>query len=91
MPRPRALREDVFRAADEIASGFAGASTLDLTDQFCSADACPAVLGGLIVYGDPGHIANGFARSLAGVIAQRIVPAVTQGNGGKLALAQPRS
>ena len=79
MPRSRALRDDVYQASREAATGIEGAATLDLTDQFCSSDTCPARVGGLIVYGAPGHIANGFALSLAGVLARRITPLVMPG------------
>ena len=87
MPRLRAVRDDVFQASQGAALGLANASMLDLTTQFCSETACPPILGGEIVYGDPGHIANGFARSLAGVISNQIVPSVE--NATKATLNNP--
>ncbi|HVT38411.1 MAG TPA: acyltransferase family protein [Gemmatimonadaceae bacterium] len=75
-PRVLAIREDVFQAAKEAATGLAHASWLDLTDDFCGPVVCPAVLGGTIVYGQPGHISHVFARAMADTIAQRILPIV---------------
>jgi peptidoglycan/LPS O-acetylase OafA/YrhL len=75
-PRRTAIRQDVFPASKEAAAGLPHVSWLDLTDDFCSPTVCPAVLHGTIVYGQPHHIAHGFARTLADTIAQRIVPIV---------------
>jgi hypothetical protein len=74
--RGLAIREDVFQASKEAAAGLPRVSWLDLTDDFCSPAVCPAVLNGIIVYGQPGHIAQRFARTLADTIAPRIVPIV---------------
>lgn len=39
---------------------------LDMTDSFCNADSCPAIIGNVIVYRDSaGHISATFAKSLS--------------------------
>ncbi|NDB17986.1 MAG: hypothetical protein EB027_01705 [Actinobacteria bacterium] len=42
-----------------------GVVVADLTDRFCNATTCPAVLDGYIVYGDRNHLTASFARSAA--------------------------
>lgn len=39
--------------------------SVDLTDYFCQAGKCPAVIGGVIVYFDASHITKTYARTLA--------------------------
>jgi hypothetical protein len=39
--------------------------TLDLTDQFCGEDKCPAVRGGVVVYRDSNHITASYSKTLA--------------------------
>jgi hypothetical protein len=76
VPRRLAIREDVFRVSKEAAGGLSHVSWLDLTDEFCTPEVCPAVLGGSIVYSQPSHIAHRFGRTLADTIAHRIEPIV---------------
>lgn len=44
---------------------------LDLSDQFCDAQTCYAVIGGLQVYADYDHAARSYIHSLVPVLAQR--------------------
>lgn len=79
-PRGSAIREDVFAATLQAASRLRGVSAIDFTDYFCTPTVCPPVLGGTIVYGQPGHISDVFARSpaTAEAVALRIIPIVNQ-------------
>ncbi|MBW7859405.1 MAG: hypothetical protein H3C43_14195 [Leptonema sp. (in: Bacteria)] len=47
------------------AAKIADVSLLDLTDFFCVAEKCPAVIGNTLVYRDGDHLTASFARSLA--------------------------
>jgi len=51
--------------------------SLDLTDALCDTTTCYAVLGGVIVYYDSGHLTTTFAMTLEPYIAQVLLPAVT--------------
>ncbi|MFG3338667.1 acyltransferase family protein [Glycomyces sp. NPDC048151] len=41
-----------------------GVSKIDLTDYICEADACPPVVGNVLVYRDDAHLTNTYARTL---------------------------
>lgn len=41
-----------------------GASLLDLTSHYCTADTCPLVIGGVIVFRDRHHISGTWSRTL---------------------------
>ncbi len=42
-----------------------GSSLIDLTDLYCDAGTCPAVIGNVVVYRDDNHITATFSRTLA--------------------------
>ena len=50
----------------------AGVTRVDLTDLFCDAQRCHAVVGGLPVYWDKDHLTSTFARSLAPALSARM-------------------
>jgi len=75
--RAKALNEGVFRAEQAAAAGLPHVHVVDLTDLFCDGAVCPPVKNGLIVYGDESHISVPFARSLAAVLAGRLVPLIS--------------
>ena len=75
-PRSSAIREDVFEATRTAVADMPRVTTIDLTDSFCSRAGCPAVIDGCIVYGQPGHIAYRFARTLADLVGRRIAAAM---------------
>jgi peptidoglycan/LPS O-acetylase OafA/YrhL len=41
---------------------------LDLTDAFCTADDCPAVIGNVLVYRDDDHISNTYIQTVTGYV-----------------------
>ncbi len=48
----------------QAASTVAGVTVLDLSNELCTEKACPAVIGGVIVYQDSHHLTQTYARSL---------------------------
>lgn len=69
-PRSAALVPDpVVDAALDLRSP--RVKVLDLTDQFCNEEICPAVIGGLQVYYDTDHASRSYMHSLVPVLAQR--------------------
>ena len=55
-------------AAQQLGVGF-----LDLTDSFCNADSCPAVIGNVIAYRDAaGHMSATFAKTLSPQLIEAI-------------------
>ena len=49
-----------------------GVKVLDLSDQLCSAEDCPGIIGNVAVYMDHDHVTRTYAESTAGVLAERI-------------------
>ena len=45
---------------------------VDLTDAFCDARYCPAVIGNVLVYADSNHMTPTFARTLVPILHQRL-------------------
>jgi len=58
-------RATSYSDALRTAAAAVGGTYLDLTDSFCTGDRCPAVIGGVLVYRDRGHMTATYARSLA--------------------------
>lgn len=64
--RPRATAIDVSRNESERSAAAAeGAAFLDLSNYFCSADVCPAIIRNELVYRDAHHITTSFSSSLS--------------------------
>lgn len=57
------------------AAAAAGVSVVDLTDYFCDQSLCHAVIGGLVVYADGGHLSRTFATSLSPYMGEKLVEA----------------
>lgn len=53
---------------------------IDLTDEFCREERCPAVIGNVIVYRDSpySHITGTFSRTLTAAMEEQLVPIVTE-------------
>ena len=56
------------RAAQQVE----GAEVIDLTDYYCSADSCPAVIGGVLVYRDGHHLSATYASTLAPYLGREL-------------------
>jgi len=50
-----------------------GVQVIDLTDAFCDAERCYAVVGGVVVYADHNHISGSYSRSLMPYLGPRIL------------------
>ncbi|WP_166404685.1 acyltransferase family protein [Labedella endophytica] len=71
--------EDAFPFFDglsDAASATPGASVVDFTPYFCIDDRCPPVIGGSIVYRDPGHLTSTYTRSLSPLLGDAIEAAI---------------
>ncbi|KQW06686.1 hypothetical protein ASC66_09560 [Leifsonia sp. Root4] len=69
-PRSKVLQYDLQRDAAESVSN---AHLIDLTDFYCDADRCEAVIGGAVVYRPDGnHLTAAFARTLAPYLGGKI-------------------
>ncbi len=72
-PVSTALREDPMMAG--VALSDSGTVVgVDLTRFFCDQRVCHAVIGGVVAFGDNGHIHNYFARTLAPYLYQAARP-----------------
>lgn len=69
-PRKRALvdPDPVLVAASRLE----GVPVLDLTDGICLADACPAVVGNVVVYRGAAHLTATYARTLGPALARAL-------------------
>ena len=66
----------------EAAAAVPGVERVDLTDAFCTAEYCPAVVGNVLVWRDRHHFTATYARSIAGELARRLGLPGTAGEGG---------
>ena len=66
------LRPDVQLAAAKAATGV---HVIDLTDDFCTAGSCPAVIGGVLVYRNVQHVTQTYIRSLAPALERAMAAA----------------
>lgn len=73
VPRRDALRFDPDVAAARR-SGGARVSVVDLSSFFCGPKLCYPVVGGALVYRDPGHITSTFASTLGPILTRRLRP-----------------
>lgn len=59
--------DDLVSAARQVT----GVQVIDLHGYFCRAGTCPAVIGNIVVYRD-NHMTSTFAKSLAGILVDRL-------------------
>ena len=52
-----------------------GVRVLDMSDQFCFDDACPGIIGNVIVYKDHDHLNRTYMETTSNVLAERILAA----------------
>ena len=71
IPRSEAFNPSI-RAAQAIVAEQHGGAVVDLSDYFCNATTCPAVIGATLVYSDEHHVTATFSRSLADVLEERL-------------------
>lgn len=64
--------DDIVHAARDE-----GVPVVDLRDHFCTADSCPVVIGGVIVYRDLHHITATFSKTLGPYLVAALEDATT--------------
>ena len=65
VPRARAVDDAVWQAERTAVAGMPHVTTLDLTDDICPGDPCPALAGKTLRYADANHLASPFVARLA--------------------------
>jgi peptidoglycan/LPS O-acetylase OafA/YrhL len=65
VPRAQALDPAIWRAEQAGIAGLTQANTLDLSDEICPGDPCPARAGKTLRYTDSNHLAPPFVATLA--------------------------
>jgi hypothetical protein len=63
-------------SADAVARLGHRAALVDLTDRYCTATTCPAVIGGVVVHRDPTHVTATFATTLAPYLGSALADAL---------------
>jgi hypothetical protein len=69
---PAAALDAELRATERAAAETADAGFVDATPYLCSADACPPIVGHLLVYRDVNHLTATYARYLAPVLDRQV-------------------
>ena len=67
-----ALNPAAFSAEHAAAENLRHVYFLDMSDLFCPASACPAILHGVLVYQDDNHLTGKFAETLAPTVRVRL-------------------
>lgn len=72
--KPASLALDApGRTGTAAAAAATGTPLIDLTGYFCT-DACPPIIGNVLVYRDSHHMTATFSASLAAPLAERLLP-----------------
>jgi peptidoglycan/LPS O-acetylase OafA/YrhL len=74
-PRSYSVRGPRLEVEAELAAQF-GASTVDTSDWLCTQQACPVIIGDLLVYRDRNHLTPDASLSLAPLLDAALVPLV---------------
>ncbi|QRQ78642.1 acyltransferase family protein [Glutamicibacter protophormiae] len=73
-PRAKALPPgDVTKEAGRLEPRV---QVLDLTDEFCTSEDCPALVGNVLVYRDKHHVSDTYMRTVAPEFIERIQPLI---------------
>lgn len=67
------LLDPAVARAQRAVNAAVGETYLDLTDYFCNARTCPAIIGDTLVYSDQHHLTATFSTELGPVLAGRLV------------------
>jgi hypothetical protein len=65
----------------QAASDLTGVPLIDLADYVCPGEACPAIIGDVLVWRDAHHLTATYARTLAPRLAEELVPLVGRAAG----------
>ena len=77
-PKSTAVNEAGI-AAESAATHTGGGHYADLTELFCTADSCPAIVGNTLAYRDENHVTDEYSKLLAPVIGAVANYALAQG------------
>ena len=72
LDRCRVARREVLSSNFDISSAPGNVYLADLSNAICTADACPAVVGNVVVYRDLGHLTGTYVGSLAPLLGREI-------------------
>jgi hypothetical protein len=72
--RTSATGQIAHRIDAEVAAGASFADLVDLTDAICATEPCRPEVDGIVRYRDAHHLSTRFAVSVAGGLAERILP-----------------
>jgi peptidoglycan/LPS O-acetylase OafA/YrhL len=61
-----------YATLEQTATAASGATLVDMTDAFCNAQVCPAIINDMIVFRDTQHMTATFAASLADLLFSRL-------------------
>jgi hypothetical protein len=76
-PRSYAVRGGRLDVENQLATQF-GAKTVDTSDWLCTSQACPVIIGDLLVYRDRNHLTPDASAFLAPLLEAALVPLVGQ-------------
>jgi len=76
MPRETVLRPAIFDAELGAAQGLRGVQFVDMSDQYCTPDVCPAVWDGGTIYRDDNHLTGTFVDHLTLELEARLLTAL---------------
>jgi hypothetical protein len=71
-PRGEALEQTIPDAEKAAIAGIGNATYIDVTNFFCNATTCPAMIDGKLTFRDRHHIATPFAATLAAPLQRAI-------------------
>lgn len=69
----RAVAFETFDAQPRAVAQVKNAKLIDLTDFFCTAVACPPVVGGVVLYRDRGHLTDTYVSTLTPYLEAALV------------------
>jgi peptidoglycan/LPS O-acetylase OafA/YrhL len=75
-PRSYAVRGNRLQVEQQVAAQF-GAATADTSDWLCTPQACPVIIGNLLVYRDRNHLTPAAAEFLAPLLEATLTPLVS--------------
>ena len=84
----RAFTARARRAQDVAASGL-NVRFIDMADQVCATARCATERGGIVMFTDDNHLTASFARSLGGLLGERLVAALARGPLGAGSAPEP--
>jgi hypothetical protein len=73
-----ALAGAIWQTEGSAATGFTNTALLDMTDQFCTSNLCPATANGIVVYRDGNHMSLDYSRFLGKPLAGALYSIVEQ-------------